>query len=465
MSSSLRLLLPALRSRALRAAAPLPRLAARGASSSSAAAIASEDAHCARTYSPLPFVIERASGCDTWSPEGVRRLDFLAAFSAVNQGHCHPRILAALTEQAQRVTLVSRAFHGTTLGPFARLLCETFGYDRMVPANSGVEAWEVALKLARRWAYRVKGVPENKAIVLFPRGNFGGRTTGAISASTDPDSYAGFGPLLPGIEHVRFGDVASLEEAFRLHGHRLAAYYLEPIQGEAGVVIPPPGYLRDVAALCRSHGVLLVADEVQTGLGRAGALAASWGEGHSLADAEVRPDILVLGKALSGGVFPISAVLARDEIVLQVKPGEHGSTFAGSPLAAAVATASLRVIIDEDLCANAVLRGAQLRAGLGALVRAHPSLLTSVRGVGLMTALDVREDARDGAGAPTSALDLCLAIGDAPARYGAPAGVLAKPTHGHTIRLSPPLTISAGQVDAALAVIARALESFKAGTR
>ena len=395
----------------------------------------------------------------------MRRLDFLAAFSAVNQGHCHPRILAALAEQARRVTLVSRAFHGTTLGPFAELLCATFGYDRMVPANSGVEAWEVALKLARRWAYRVKRVPDDQALVLFPTGNFGGRTTGAISASTDPDSFAGFGPLLPGIAHVPFGDAAALEAALVAHGHRVAAFLLEPIQGEAGVVIPPPGYLRAAAELCRAHGVLLVADEVQTGLGRAGALAASWGEGRSLADAEVRPDILVLGKALSGGVFPISAVLARDEIVLQIKPGEHGSTFAGSPLAAAVASASLRVIIEEELCANAVARGAQLRAGLGALVRAHPALLSSVRGVGLMTALDVRDDARDGAGAPTSALDLCLALGDAPARYGAPAGVLCKPTHGHTIRLTPPLTITAAQVDAALEVVATALASFSRGAR
>jgi len=456
-----------------RLAAPARRLATAlrasssfaASSSSSAAAIASEDAHCARTYAPLPFVIERASGCDTWSPEGVRRLDFLAAFSAVNQGHCHPKIIAALTEQAQRVTLVSRAFHGTTLGPFARLLCETFGYDRMVPANSGVEAWEVALKFARRWAYRVKGVPEDEAVVLFPRGNFGGRTTGAISASTDPDSFGGFGPLLPGIAHVPFGDVAALEAALVAHGHRVAAFYLEPIQGEAGVVIPPPGYLRAAADLCKRHGVLLVADEVQTGLGRAGALAASWGEGNALAAAEVRPDVLVLGKALSGGVFPISAVLASNEIVLQVKPGEHGSTFAGSPLAAAVAGASLRVIIDEGLCANAVARGAQLRAGLGALVRAHPALLSSVRGVGLMTAVDVREDARDGAGAPASALDLCLAFGNAPARFGAPAGVLAKPTHGHTIRLSPPLTISAAQVDEALAIMAQVLDNFSRGAR
>jgi len=432
---------------------------------SSASAIASEDAFCARTYAPLPFVIERAQGCMTWSPEGVQRLDFLAAFSAVNQGHCHPRILAALAAQAGKVTLVSRAFHGTTLGPFARLLCGTFGYDRMVPANSGVEAWEVALKLARRWAYAAKGVPDNEAIVLFPRGNFGGRTTGAISASTDPDSFAGFGPLLPGIAHVPFGDAAALEAALVAHGPRVAAFYLEPIQGEAGVVIPPRGYLAEAARLCRAHGVLLVADEVQTGLGRAGALAASWGEGAALADAEVRPDVLVLGKALSGGIFPVSAVLAADDVILRVKPGEHGSTFAGSPLAAAVGEAALRVVLDEGLCANAVARGAQLRAGLAALAAAHPALLASVRGVGLMAALDVRDGARDAAGAAVSALDVCLALGDAPARYGAPVGVLAKPTHGHTIRLSPPLTITEGEVRLALDVAALALERVAAGKR
>lgn len=431
----------------------------------SAAAMASEDAHCARTYSPLPFVIARARGCMTWSPEGTQRLDFLAAFSAVNQGHCHPRILAALSEQASKVTLVSRAFHNTTLGPFAKLLCETFGYDRMVPANSGVEAWEVALKLARRWAYAVKKVPDNEAVVIFPTGNFGGRTTGAISASTDPDSYGGFGPLLPGIAHVPFGDAPALDAALTALGGRAAAFYLEPIQGEAGVIVPPRGYLAEAARLCRAHGVLLVCDEVQTGLGRAGALAASWGEGASLADAAVRPDILVLGKALSAGVFPISAVLAADDIVLGIKPGEHGSTFAGSSLAAAVGEAALRVVLDEGLCANAVSRGAQLREGLRALAAAHPALLADVRGVGLMAALDVRPDARDAAGAPVSALDLCVALGNAPARHGAAVGVLCKPTHGHTIRLSPPLVISPEEVALALDVLARVLARVGEGRR
>lgn len=439
---------------------PFVRSIRASSSTSSAAAISAEDAFCARTYAPLPFVISRARGVDTWSPEGVRRLDFLAAFSAVNQGHCHPRVLHALETQARKVTLVSRAFHGTTLGPFAELLCGVFGYDRMVPANSGVEAWEVAMKLARRWAYRVKGVRDGDAVVIFPDGNFGGRTTGAISASTDPDSFAGFGPLLPGIAHVPFGDLAALEAALTAHGPRVAAYFLEPIQGEAGVIIPPPGYLRAVADLCRKHGVLLIADEVQTGLGRAGAMAASWGEGKTLVSAEVRPDILVLGKALSAGIFPISAVLASDEIILQIKPGEHGSTFAGSPLAAAVGEASLRVILDEDLCGNAVARGTQLRAGLHTLVRAFPDLLDTVRGVGLMTALDVKRDAKNARGESVSALDICVALGDAPARFGCPVGVLAKPTHGHTIRLSPPLSISAEEVRLALSVLITVLEKL-----
>ena len=427
-------------------------------------AMALEDRHCARTYAPLPFVVARARGSMTWSPEGVPRLDFLAAFSAVNQGHCHPALLAALAEQAGRLTLISRAFHGDGLGAFARELCAAFGYERMLPANSGVEAWEVALKLARRWGYAAKGVPDGQARVLFPAGNFGGRTTGAISASTDPDSFAGFGPLLPGLAHVPFGDAGAVERALAADP-RIVAFFLEPVQGEAGVIIPPPGYLAAVAAACRRHGALLIADEVQTGMGRCGALAASWGEGAADATAAgaVRPDVLVLGKALSGGLFPVSAVLADDDVMLRIKPGEHGSTFAGSPLAAAVAAAALRVVVDEGLCAAAVARGAQLRAGLAAAVRAHPRLLARVRGVGLMTALDVQPHAADARGAPVSARDLCLALGDAPRRFGADVGLLAKPTHGNIIRLTPPLVISAAEVDAALAVINLVLERVDAG--
>ena len=422
-----------------------------------------EDKYCARTYSPLPFVISRALGVDTWSPEGTRRLDFLAAFSAVNQGHGHPRVLAAMNTQASQVTLVSRAFHGTTLGPFAKLLCETFGYDRMIPANSGVEAWEVALKFARRWAYNVKMVPTNEAVVIFPKGNFGGRTTGAISASTDPDSFSGFGPLLPGIVHVDFGDADALDQMFKKLKGRGVAFYTEPIQGEAGVIIPPPGYLSKAHEICKKHNALLIADEVQTGLGRTGALAASWSESSTLETAQVRPDILVLGKALSAGLFPVSAVLARDEIVLQVKPGEHGSTFAGSPLAAAVGEASLRVIIDEGLPANAVIRGKQLRAGLERLVNTYPKILKSVRGVGLMTALDVSEDAIDGEGKSFSAYDLCVLLGDAPRLINSAVGILCKPTHGQTIRFSPPLTINEKEIDLAVHVLDRCLEIISKG--
>lgn len=400
----------------------------------------------------------------TYSPEGIARLDFLAAFSAVNQGHCHPALLAALSEQASRLTLISRAFHGDGLGAYARELCGAFGYERMVPGNSGVEAWEIALKLARRWAYAAKGIQDGQAVVLFPKGNFGGRTTGAISASTDPDSFAGFGPLLPGIEHVPFGDAGAVERALAANP-RICAFFLEPVQGEAGVVIPPPGYLAAVAAACRRHGALLIADEVQTGLGRCGALAASWGEGaaSSQAPGAVRPDILVLGKALSGGLFPVSAVLADDSIILLIRPGEHGSTFAGSPLAAAVGAAALRVVQEEGLCAAAVARGAQLRAGLAAAVAAHPALLARSRGVGLMCALDVRPDAVNARGVPVSARDISVALGEAPARIGAPVGLLCKPTHGDIIRLTPPLTISEAEIDLALQVLRRTLESVEAG--
>ena len=431
---------------------------------SSAEAMSQEDRWCARTYAPLPFVVSRARGCMTWSPEGTPRLDFLAAFSAVNQGHCHPALVSALAEQAGRLTLISRAFHGDNLGSFAGELCAAFGYERMLPANSGVEAWEAALKLARRWAYRAKGVADGQARVLFPAGNFGGRTTGAISASTDPDSYGGFGPLLPGLLHVPFGDAGAVERALAADP-RICAFYLEPVQGEAGVVIPPPGYLAAVAAACARHGALLIADEVQTGMGRCGALAASWGEGAASAQAAgaVRPDILVLGKALSGGMFPVSAVLADDDIMLRIKPGEHGSTFAGSPLAAAVGAAALRVIREEGLCAAAVARGAQLRAGLARAVAAHPRLLARCRGVGLMSALDVQLDAVDARGVPVSARDLCLALGDAPARFGAPVGLLAKPTHGNIIRLTPPLTISEAEVGMALDILNLVLDRVEAG--
>jgi len=432
----------------------------------SAAAIALEDRYCARTYSPLPFVVSRAVGCLTYDPEGVSRIDFLAAFSAVNQGHCHPRILAALREQASRLTLISRAFHSDRLGPFAELLCGTMGYDRMLPANSGVEGWEVAVKLVRKWAHATRRAPPDGALVLFPDGNFGGRTLGAISASRDPASYGGYGPLLPGIRHVPFGDVAALERALDAEPN-IVAFFTEPIQGEAGIQLPPPGYLAAAAAACRARGVLLVADEVQTGLGRAGALLASWGEGAPGAGAPgaARPDIVVLGKALGGGVLPVSAVLADDAIMLCIKPGEHGSTFGGNALAAAVGEAALRVVLEEGLCAAAVARGRQLREGLAALVAAHPRLLAGSRGVGLMCALEVRPDAADARGAPVSAWDVCLALGDAPRRFGTRHGLLTKPTHGNIIRLTPPLVISEALVAEALNTLGAALAALERGAQ
>ena len=469
--------------------------------------LALEDKFCARTYSPLPFVIARAQGVMTWSPEGTQRMDFLSAFSAVNQGHCHPvrgpcalaasraahaprqptpadptptlpsppslaraaqKIIEALVSQASRVTLVSRAFHSDSLGPYAQLLCETLGYERMLPQNSGVEGWEVALKLARKWAYTTRRVAPDKAVVLFPEGNFGGRTLAAVSASTDPASYGGYGPLLPGIRHVPFGDARAVAAALAADPN-VIAFYTEPIQGEAGIVLPPPGYLADVKRACEQHGALLIADEVQTGLGRTGALLASWGAGGfapggpTAPPEAVRPDIVVLGKALGGGVLPVSAVLADDAVMLTIRPGEHGSTFGGNPLAAAVAAASLRVILEERLCENAAARGRELLAGYAALAAAHPTLFKEARGVGLMHALEMREGAHDALGAPLSALDVCLALGRAGEAHGAPLGLLTKPTHGSTIRLTPPLVITRAQAALALEVLGSVVGQLAAG--
>jgi ornithine--oxo-acid transaminase len=325
----------------------------------------------------------------------------------------------------------------------------------MLPQNSGVEGWEVALKLARKWAYTTKRVAPDAAVVLFPEGNFGGRTLGAISASTDPSSYGGYGPLLPGIAHVPFGDARAVEAALAANPN-IVAFYTEPIQGEAGIVLPPPGYLAEVKAACARHGALLIADEVQTGLGRTGAL---------LASGDVRPDIVVLGKALGGGVLPVSAVLADDAIMLSIKPGEHGSTFGGNPLACAVATASLRVILEERLCENAVERGAELLEGYRGLWRAFPRLFKEARGVGLMHALEMKEDALDAEGKPISALDVCLALGRASELYGAEVGLLTKPTHGNTIRLTPPLVITKAQVAVALKTMNLVLEQLQKGGR
>ena len=350
--------------------------------------------------------------------DGHRYYDFLSAYSAVNQGHCHPRIIKALTTQASRLTLTSRAFHHDMLGKYASYITEYFGYDKVLPMNTGVEAGETAIKLCRKWAYEVKGVPKNEAKIIFAKGNFWGRTLAAISSSVDPDSYEGFGPYMPGYVLIPYNDLAALETA--LADPNVAGFMVEPIQGEAGVVVPDDGYLSKAAALCKAKNVLFIADEVQTGLGRTGKLLACDYE-------DVKPDILVLGKALSGGVLPVSAVLANDEIMLTIRPGQHGSTFGGNPLACAVAIEALAVIKDEELTENAMKMGIIFREKMQAMVDKY-DLASSVRGKGLLNAVIIN-DSEDS----TTAWDICVSL--------CRRHLLAKPTHGNIIRFAPPLVI------------------------
>jgi ornithine--oxo-acid transaminase len=389
----------------------------------SAEAMAMEDRYGAHNYHPLPVVLARGVGVHVWDAEGKRYYDFLSAYSAVNQGHCHPRIVGALMAQAQRLTLTSRAFYNEVLGRYEKFVTEFFGYDRVLPMNTGVEGGETAIKLCRKWAYEVKGVPANQAKVIFARNNFWGRTLAAISSSTDETSRRNFGPYMPGYEIIPYNDLAALELA--LQDPHVAGFMLEPIQGEAGVFVPDPGYLRRAYELCRAHNVLFIADEVQTGIGRTGRLLACDHE-------NVKPDILILGKALSGGVYPVSAVLARDEIMLRIRPGEHGSTFGGNPLACEVAMAALEVVRDEKLAENAQYLGEIFRARLGQLVQ-KTDRLSLVRGKGLLNALVVNDS-------PTSqtAWNLCLGLRD--------HGLLAKPTHGNIIRFAPPLVMTEDQL-------------------
>lgn len=391
-----------------------------------------EDQFGAHNYRPLPVVLSRGEGVFLFSPEGHRYLDFLAAYSAVNQGHCHPKIVRALTEQAGKLTLTSRAFHNDALGEYSRFITGYFGYDRILPMNTGVEACETAVKLCRKWGYQKKKIPSLQAKILFAEGNFWGRSLAAVSASTDPLCRADFGPYLPGFEIIPYNDLSALEHALR--DPRVAGFMVEPIQGEAGVVVPSRGYLSGAFELCRKAGALLIADEVQTGLGRTGRLLAADHEG-------VKPDILVLGKALSGGMLPVSAVLARDEILLCLKPGEHGSTYGGNPLACRVAQAALEVIREENLAENAARMGRIFRERVGRLKSDLPWLL-EVRGVGLMNAVVV--DPRSG----IKAWDLCLGLRD--------LGLLAKPTHDHIIRFTPPLVITEEQMEQGCAIIEKA---------
>jgi len=379
----------------------------------------------ATNYHPLPVALHKAKGVFVWDVEGKRYYDFLSAYSAVNQGHCHPRITTALKEQADTLTLTSRAFYNDKLGEFEEFATKLFGFDRLLAMNTGVEGGESALKLSRKWGYKVKGIPENKAKIVFAENNFWGRTLAAVSSSTDPTAYSEFGPFMPGFSIVPYNDLAALEE--ELKDPNTAAFMVEPIQGEAGVVVPHDGYLKGVRELCTKHNVLWIADEVQTGLCRTGRLLACDWE-------DVRPDILVLGKALSGGVMPVSAVLANDEVMLTIKPGEHGSTYGGNPLACQVAMASLQVLLDERLAERADKMGALLRSELGKL---PANVVTTVRGRGLLNAIVINSQ--------YDAWELCLRLRD--------RGLLAKPTHGDTIRLAPPLVINEAEIMECSAII------------
>lgn len=391
-----------------------------------------EEKFGAHNYHPLPVVLERGEGIFVWDVEGKQYFDFLAAYSAVNQGHCHPRIVKALTDQASKLALTSRAFYNNILGEWEEYMTRLFGYDRMLPMNSGAEADETALKLCRKWAYKVKGIPRNEAKIVVCNGNFHGRTITIVSMSSDPDSYNDYGPFTPGFINIPYNDIEALEMA--LKDRNVAGFLVEPIQAEAGVYVPEDGYLKKAAELCKKYNVLFIADEVQTGLARTGKMLACDHEG-------VRPDILVLGKALSGGIYPVSCVLADDEIMLTIKPGEHGSTYGGNPVAAAVSMSALDVIIDEDLAGNAEKMGIIFRDEMQMV---KSDMITTVRGKGLLNAIAIRPDA------PKTAWQICLQMKE--------NGIIAKPTHEHIIRFTPPLVINESQLREA---IERIKKSFR----
>lgn len=394
-----------------------------------------EDKYGAHNYHPIPVVLSRGEGVHVWDVEGKQYFDFLSAYSAVNQGHCHPHILNAMIQQAQKLTLTSRAFYNDQLGVYEKYITELLGYDKVLPMNTGVEGGETAIKLAKRWGYAVKGIEENQARIVFAKDNFWGRTQAAISASTDPSSYKGFGPYMPGYDIVPYNDLNALEAS--ISRPEVAAFMVEPIQGEAGVVVPEADYLKGVRALCTKYNVLFIADEVQTGLCRTGKMLCV---NHD----NVTPDILILGKALSGGFMPISAVLANDDVMLTIKPGEHGSTYGGNPLAAVVAVASLEVLVNERLAENAEFRGHQLREGLGQI--SHP-LIKLIRGKGLLNAM-VIDDTEES----ETAWNICMEMAN--------NGLLAKPTHGNIIRFAPPLVITEKQIDQCLEIIEKSLKKF-----
>ncbi len=395
-----------------------------------------EDKYGAHNYHPLPVVLDRGKGVYVWDVEGKRYFDFLSAYSAVNQGHCHPKIIDALTEQARKLTLTSRAFYNSSLGEYEKFITEYFGYDKVLPMNSGAEGDETALKLCRKWAYKVKGIPENQARIIACEGNFHGRTITIISMSTDPDARNDFGPYTPGFTIIPYNDLDALEKELASDPN-IAGFLVEPIQGEAGVYVPDEGYLKKAYELCKKYNVLFIADEVQTGLARTGKLLACDHEG-------VRPDILILGKALSGGAYPISAVLADDEIMLTILPGEHGSTFGGNPLAARIAIAALEVIRDENLAENAARLGEIFRKEMKNI---KSEMIELVRGKGLLNAVVVRPKSGK------TAWDICLTMKD--------NGLIAKPTHDHIIRFAPPLVITEEQLYEAIDIIRKSFAEFE----
>lgn len=402
--------------------------------------IKSEYRYSAHNYHPIPVVFSRARGACVWDPEGNKYLDFLSAYSAVNQGHCHPKIVNALVEQARNLTLSSRAFYNDKLPIFAEHITKIFGYEMMLPMNTGAEAVETALKLARKWGYEKKQIRKDEALIVSCCGCFHGRTLAVISMSCDNDAIRGFGPLLHGHVKVDFGDVKSLEVIFKEHGNQIAGFLFEPIQGEAGVKLPPDGYLKAVRELCSRYNVLMIADEIQTGIARTGKLLACDWEG-------VRPDIVILGKALGAGVLPVSAVLADKDVMLCIKPGEHGSTFGGNPLASSVAIASLEVVFEEGLIERAAKLGEEFRDQLKKVQNLFPNVITEVRGRGLLNAIELDNKALF----PVSAYDVCIKLKE--------RGILAKPTHDTIIRLAPPLSISSEELQEASKALTNVLET------
>ena len=392
----------------------------------------------AHNYHPLPVVLEKGEGVFLWDVEGKRYYDFLSAYSAVNQGHCHPKIISALVNQSNKLTLTSRAFHNNILGQYEKFITEFFGYDKVLPMNTGVEGGETAVKLARKWGYEVKKVTNDSAKIIFVEGNFWGRTLGAISSSTDPSSTNGFGPFMPGYEIIPYNDIESLKDS--LKDPNVVAFMVEPIQGEAGVVVPDDDYLKKAYDLCKESNVLFIADEVQTGIGRTGKMLCC--EHHGF-----KPDILILGKALSGGVFPVSAILASDEVMLTIKPGEHGSTFGGNPVACEVAMAALNVIRDEKLAENAAKMGVIFREKLQSYIN-ESKIVEEIRGKGLLNAIIINDEENS-----DIAWNICLKM--------AQNGLLAKPTHGNIIRFAPPLIINEEQLNNCIDIIISSLKDFE----